>query len=548
MSDRRQAPGPTPSISVVMPAYRPRRRYLRAAIESVRRQRYPSWELCVVDDGSGDSRIGRLLHEYASTDHRIRVQVVERNEGISAASNRGVQMSRGEFVAFLDHDDEVTPDALAEVAKAIGSEHAPDVVYSDQDKLTARGARVAPFLKPDWSPVYALGAMYVGHLLAVRRSLVEDVGGFDPRFDGIQDFELMLRVSERTERIRHLPRILYHWRAIPGSIAAGEGEKPGVPELQARAVSAHLRRRGVAAGAVPHPEIPHRARLAPLSGDERPVVSVVIPRVGERRDLDRCLDSVKRLDYPRLEMVVEEPEAGASVSATLNRGATRASGDHLVFLRPDVEIVGTGWVDELLLHAGLPGVGIVGPLSVYPDGRVRDAGLALRRWGGNPAPGDGRSGRRPAATRASAWWHGAAPAEPIMRGAAGDGDGYYGSLSCAREVGAVSAACMAVSRAALQRAGGFDEAYRATYHDVDLCLRARALGFEVVYTPRPRVVAHDPPPSAAPEDVVDRALLLDTWFDALDRGDPYLNPGLSTAMAPASEPRPGVVRRIANRL
>jgi len=547
MSDPMQTPARPPLISVVIPTYRPSRRHLRAAIESVRRQGFTGWELCVVDDGSGDARLERLLREYESADVRIRVEMVAHNEGISAASNRAVAMSRGEFVAFVDHDDAITPDALAEIATALESEPAPDVVYSDQDKLTARGARVAPFLKPDWSPVYALGAMYVGHLLAVRRSLVDEAGGFDPGFDGIQDFELMLRVSERTDRIRHVPRVLYHWRAVPGSIAAGVDEKPGVPELQARAVSEHLRRRGATARAVPHPEIPHRARLVPEPRDGRPTVSAIVPRTGEQRDLERCLDSVRSTDYPRLELVVAEPERGRGISAALNRGAARASGQYLVFLRPHVEIVERRWVDELLVHAGLPGVGIVGPLSLHPDGRVRDAGLALRRWQPDARGPDGRPGRRPAVTRASAWWHGAAPAVPIMSGAAGDGDGYYGSLSCAREVGAVSAGCMAVSREAFQDAGGFDEEYRVSYYDVDLCLRVRGLGLGVVYTPRPRVVVHDPPPPAAPEDMVDRALLVDTWFDVLDRGDPYLNPGLSPAMAPASEPRPGVLRRIASR-
>ena len=537
-----------PFISVVIPTYRPRRRYLREAIESVRRQRYRNWELCIVDDGSCDPRVARMLREHAARDGRIRVEVLERNRGISEASNRALAMCKGEFVAFLDHDDAISPHALLEVARAIRSEPAPDVVYSDQDKLTARGSRLAPFLKPDWSPVYALGAMYVGHLLAVRASLVDEVGGFDPGFDGIQDFELLLRVSERTDRIRHLPRVLYHWRAIPGSIAAGVEEKSGVAELQARAVSEHLRRRGVAARALPHPVIPHRARLVGEPSGRRPAVSVIVPRAGEQRDLDRCLDSVRRTEYPDLELIVEEPEPGRGIPATLNRGAARATGDHLVFLAPQVEIVDPGWIDEILLHAGLPGVGIVGPLFLYPDGRVRDAGLALRRWQPNGSPRDGRPGRSPAATRTSAWWHGASPAEPIMRGALADADGYYGSLSCAREAGAVSGDCMAVSRGAFEGAGRFGEQYRARYHDVDLCLRVRELGLEVVWTPRPRVVVHDPPPASLPDDVVDRALLVDTWYDALDRGDRYLNPGLSLAMTPESEPRPGLLDRIASRL
>ena len=529
-----EAPGHSLLISVAMPTFDPGERHLRGAIESVRAQRYPRWELCVADDGSRDPRVGQVLSEYASRDSRITVQSAQRNSGISAASNRAVAMCRGEYVAFLDHDDAITGDALSEVARAIDADPSVDVVYTDQDKLTRRGARVAPFLKPDWSPVYALGAMYVGHLLVVRRSLLAEVGGFDSSFDGIQDFELMLRISERTERIRHLPRVLYHWRAIPGSIAAGVDEKPGIPELQARAVSEHLHRRGVAACATPHPQIPHRARLVPEPRADHPSVSVIVPRVGEQRHLDRCLDSLGRTAYPGLDVVVADPAGARRPSTILNGGVARASGEHLVFLAPHAEIVEEDWIEALLAHGGIPGVGVVGALSVYPDGRVREAGLALRRWSANGA------------ARTSAWWHGGSPAEPIMRGAAGDGDGYYGSLSCAREVGAVSDSCMLVAREAFDRVGGFAEEYRAHYHDVDLCLRIRRhLGLEVVYTPRPRVRSHEPPSLARRDDVIDRALVVDRWFDELDDGDPYLNRHLTVDMTPVTPDR-GLLRRIAS--
>jgi GT2 family glycosyltransferase len=547
MGSRPQTPERAPLISVVLPTYRPRRRYLRQAIASVRAQRHPGWELCVVDDGSGDRRLARVLRRLAAADPRIRVEIRGRNEGISAASNRGVAMSRGEFVAFLDHDDTFAPDALGEVAAAIDADPAADVVYSDQDKLTPRGARVAPFLKPDWSPVYVLGAMYVGHLLVVRRSLVDEVGGFDPAFDGIQDFELLLRVSELTDRIRHVARILYHWRAIPGSIAAGADEKSGVPELQARAVSEHLRRRGVTARAVPNPRIAHRARLVPEASAERTAVTVIVAGVGEPCDVDRCVAAARRTRHPGLEVIVAEPR-GPGVAAALNRSAAAASGDQLVFVAPEVELADPGSIAELLVHAGLPGVGIVGPVLLHPDGRVREAGLALRRWQPRADGAGRRPRRRPAATRGSAWWHGSAPAVPLMPGLGAEQDGYYGSLSCAREVGAVSATCMMVSRAAFEHAGGFDERYHARYHDVDLCLRVRRAGLAVVCAPRPRVVVHDRRPASPPEDMVDRALLVDRWYDDLDRGDPYLNSGLSAGMIPAAGPRPTLLRRVASRI
>jgi GT2 family glycosyltransferase len=528
MADGNGAPGQTPLVSVAMPTYDPAEADLGEAIESVLDQRHRSWELCIVDDASSRPGVREVLREYAARDERVKVELLDVNSGISAASNRALAMCGGEYVAFLDHDDVLTPDALLEVARAIEADPSLDVVYSDQDKLDAAGARRAPFLKPDWSPVYALGAMYIGHLLVVRRSLLDASGGFDTSFDGIQDFELMLRVTERTQRVHHLQRILYHWRAIPGSIAAGVDEKSGVPELQARAVSDHLRRRGVAARAVPHPRIPHRARLLAGPGAERPSVSVIVHGHGP---VDPERFGALSGDYPSLETVVAEPSRARGAAAILNRAADRATGERLLFLSGDVEIGEEGFLDALLTCARIPSVGIVAPVSVYPDGRVEHAGLALRR-----AAREGRHDRL-------AWWHGGSPVEPVLRGAPADSDGYYGSLSCAREVAAVPASCMLIGRELFERAGGFDERYRARYHDVDLCLRVRETGLSVVCTPRPRTVCRRASAQGERDDMVDRALLVDSWFERLDRGDPYLAYGLPAAMTP-SEPRRGGLARL----
>lgn len=502
-----------PLISLVMPTYNTEPRWLREAIDSVLRQDYPDWELCIVDDGSTSRAVRRTLGRYS--DPRIRVVFSQWNSGISAASNRGLELCEGEYVGFIDHDDKLTPDALLRVAQALDANPELDVVYSDSDKLTADGHRADPFLKPDWSPVYALGAMYIGHLLIVRRSLAREVGGFDSDFDKIQDFEFMLRVSERTDRIHHIPRILYHWRAIPGSIAAGAEEKSGVPDLQARAVSAHLERAGVAAAAVPHEAIPHRAKLIAANGGPRGKVSIVAPR---REGTGRLLESLLgRTTYPELEVIVvegawsdgealpagrvttvEDVATTFSTARANNLGAREAAGDHIVFLREFVEIAEGDWIEQLLLHAGLPMVAAVGPLLIHPDGAVAAAGTAI--------------GLR-------------APTEPVLAGIPADADGYYGSLPCAREVAALSGACLLVERAALERAGGFNEHYSLEYEDFDLCLRLRAAGRSVVYTPRPRIVSHLT--SAARRratDVVDRALFVDNWYDELLAGDPFYNP------------------------
>lgn len=491
-----------PLISLVMPTFRTELRYLREAIESVRAQHYEKWELIVVDDGSGDPALSAAVEAYAAAEERIRFKPLAENAGISAATNAGLELCRGEFVGFLDHDDVLTADALLRVAQALAADPELDVVYSDQDKLDLHGHRADPFLKPAWSPVYALGAMYIGHLLVVRRSVAEAAGGFDSAFDKIQDFEFMLRVSERTGRIAHIPRVLYHWRAIPGSIAAGAEEKSGVPELQARAVSGHLERIGSPARAVPHPTIPHRAVLAPRNGGAPERVALVVAALGGRSP-QRLLDSISAVtEHPSFEVVIEE---GTSRSAAGNAGAGRAEGELLIFLDAECEVVDPDWIDQLALHLRLPGVGAAGPMLVRPDGRVDQAGLAI--------------GLRE-------------PAMPIMHGFEADGDGYYGSLPCAREVSALSALCLAVRRDAFERAGGFDENYRSEYEGPDLCRRLARAGLASVFAPRPRVLTRQTEATRrAATDVVDRALFVDCWYDELVRGDPYFNPGFSARAA-----------------
>jgi GT2 family glycosyltransferase len=510
--------GTRPLISLVMPAYKTDQRYLREAVDSVIAQVYPEWELVVVDDGSEDEVLKRTLEAYAAAEPRVRFEPLAANAGIAAASNTGLALCRGEYVAFLDHDDVLTPDALLRVVQALAADPELDVVYSDSDKLNGRGVRADPFLKPDWSPVYALGAMYIGHLLVLRRSLAEEAGGFDPAFDKIQDFEFMLRVSERTDRIGHIPQILYHWRAIPGSIAAGAEEKSGVPELQARAVSAHLERRGVDLVAEAHPTIPHRAVLAKRNGSPGARVSVVIAaREGGaplRRLLGSMLDGPARppaetivvagpgADPGRGDVtVIEAPPEPFNRAAHNNTGARAASGSHLVFLAEECEIVDPDWLGRLLLPIAIPGVGAAGPLLLRPDGRVEQAGLAIGLDG---------------------------VASPMSAGADGEGDGYYGSLPCAHEVSALSAECMLVGREDFEAVGGFNELYSIQFEDFDLCRRLAGRGLASVYAARPRVLSHRTPAvRRAQTDIVDRALFVDCWYDELLRGDPYFNPAFS---------------------
>jgi GT2 family glycosyltransferase len=456
-----------PLISVVMPTHDTDPRLLREAIASVRAQSYPDWELVVVDDGSVRPDTRRAITRAVSRDSRITARMLDRNAGISAATNAGLELCRGRFVAFLDHDDTLAPDALLRAAQAF-AEHDADVVYTDQDKLAPDGRRTDPFLKPDWSPVYALGAMYVGHLLVARRELISAVGGLDSAFDTVQDFELLLRLSEHTERIHHIPEVLYHWRAVPGSIALGEDEKEGVSELQARAVNAHLARRGVAAVAEPHPAIPHRLRLRPRPRRANPTVDIV---VADRRNPGR----------------------------QANLAAGRGDGEFIAVLGEQTEMAEPDWIEQLLLYAEMPGVGAVGPTLVRPDGRVAASGFAIGL---------------------------ADPVTPVMRGFEAEADGYYGALSCAREVSAVGVGCILLRRSLFDRVGGFEEAYSRQFQDHDLCMKLRRSGESVICAPSSRTIDHTTEARRRSDfDVLDRALFVDRWYEELAAGDPHYGRG-----------------------
>ncbi len=380
-----------------------------------------------------------------------------------------------------------------------------------------------PFYKPDWSPELFRQVMYVGHLLCVRRSLALEVKGMDRRFDGVQDYDFMLRVSERTDRIRHIPKVLYHWRRVPGSIALGVDQKQGTGDLQAAAVNAHLNRCRAAARAERHPTLAHRTVIRPLARRERPRVSILIPTRDQAKSLDDCLRSIfEKTTYPNFEVLLidngtSDPAAlrvflqypvtvlpfpgHFNYSRANNLGVAHASGEYLVLLNNDTEVITPDWLDELLYYVTMPDVGAVSPLLLYPNRSVQHAGVVLGMRG---------------------------TADHIMRGFPADSDGYFGSLSCAHEVSAVTAACMALRRETYVLLGGLREEFRTIYQDVDFCLRLRARGMRILYTPRASLYHHESGSRGNQYDALDRALLLDFWGKVIADGDPYFNSNLDT--------------------
>ena len=516
-----------PTISVVMPAYKTPLPLLERAVLSVTYQEYGRWELCIADDGSNDAAIQEWLENRARDERRIQLTINKNNRGISAATNDAISRCTGEFVALLDHDDELTPDALGEIAAFLTEHPETDVVYSDQDKMDETGRCYEPFNKPAWSPVFFLGVMYVGHLLVIRRTILERAGGCDARFDKVQDYELMLRVSEMTDHIRHIQKILYHWRAVAGSVAASTSAKTNIEELQVSAVAAHLKRLGVAARVRSNPRHPHRVLLEPATAQTQPRVSIIIPSAADSPLLADCLTSIVEkttyLDYEILLLVrkqssrtevqnrnlamaralarvrVVEYDFPFNYSRVNNHAASLAEGTLLVFLNDDTQVITPNWLEIMLTHLSLPGVGAVGPKLLFPDGTVQHAGVVLGFRG---------------------------TADHVMRGYPGDADGYFGSLSASREVSAVTAACLMTRADTYRFVGGMTECFASIYQDVDLCLKIRQSGLFLVYVANAELVHHESTTRGSDYNRTDREILIDRWREQLGM-DPYYNPQFS---------------------
>jgi len=498
---------PGPQICVIVPTYNTPKKYLRLALESVRKQRYPNWRLCVYDDGSTNPETIAALKEYVDLDPRISIQFGTSNRGIARASNAALAMAHGEYVAMLDHDDELTPDALQEVAGLLIGDWTIDAVYTDQRYIGADGELQEPFYKTDWSPEFFRGVMFVGHLLVVRLELARKLGGFNPGFDRVQDFEFMLRLSEATKRIRHLPKVLYYWRRIPGSVAFGGDEKGKIEEIQAAAVNGQLSRLGIPAVAAPHPHLAHRLVIGPLKKKSFPTINVIVSDTASGRWPGACLRSVvERSTYPNLTFTVS-----SSMSLTEGLGDSRIrvcsddgrcnvpSGyDYTVWIDADLEVMTADWIEHLLFYCEQAEIACAAPLITQSDGAVWNAGLVL---------GMDRAVGYP------------------MRGLHQDSDGYAGSLSCAREVSAVSGECMMISSASLSEVGGLVKFYETQlFQGADFALRAFTMKRRNIVTPRARLRKTGRIEQAPAGWNLDLALFCDRWNPLAKGGDPYYNP------------------------
>lgn len=506
---------PQPRISIVTPTYNTRVNWFAEAAISVLEQSFGEWEWCIVDDCSNDCNFHDLFRVLEKVP-QIKIRRLHEPHGISRATNEALKMAEGEFVCFLDHDDLLARSALEECWAALANNL--DAVYTDSDKVDEYGLRSEPFHKPDWSPEYFRSVMYIGHLLCVRLETALAVGAFKLEFDGVQDFEFMLRFSESTNRIGHIDKILYHWRAVPGSVAANSWAKPNIEPLQQKAVQSQLDRLGLPATAQRGP-FPQRVRVIPNPRTHHPKVSIIIPTKDAPDVLENCLTSIfEKSSYPVLEVLCidnnsQHPRAISlmknafpvkripyhdcfNFSRVSNLGVQHADGTMLVFLNNDIEVITPDWIEQMLYYAEQADVGAVGGLLTYPDSLVQHAGVVLGCRG---------------------------TADHVLRRVPSDVDGYAGSLSCAREVSAVTAACLMVRRHLFEEAGGFNEHFFTAYQDVDLCLQLRNMGKRNIYTPNAVLIHHESYSRGKYYDFIDRNLLLDRWEEVIQRGDPYYN-------------------------
>lgn len=522
-----------PKFSVVVPLYHTPAKFLKDLVRSMMYQSYANWELCLVNASPEDKHLTSLLENWAMRDKRIRVIRLEKNLGIAQNTNAGIASSTGEFIAFLDHDDFLEPDALFCYVDALNKDKTIDVFYSDEDKTDEYAAHYFyPHFKSDFNIDLLHANNYMCHFLAVRKSLVDTVGGLNEKFDGAQDYDFVLRLTEHTKKIYHCPRILYHWRCSNQSTAASQGNKMYAIHAGKAALNAHYKRLGWNAcaqeGAV------DGWYQTKFTLKEEPLVSILIPNKDHTDDLDVCLNSFfERADYQNYEFIIIENnsvlpetfayyekiekehdnvkvvywEAGFNYSAINNFGFKFAKGDYIMLLNNDVELITPDIFQSMLGFCMRPEVGIVGAKLLYNDHTVQHAGVLVGAGG---------------------------LADHVFKGIHEDDPGYMGRAISSQDVSAVTAACLLVKRSVYEEVGGLEDEFQVAFNDVDFCLKVRKAGYLIVYDADVKLF-HYESKSRGMEDTTERfirfgneMMLLNSKWDILSTFvDPYYNPNLS---------------------
>lgn len=520
-------------FSILVPLYNTKEEFLTAMIQSVQGQTYSKWELCLADGSDSEhTNVGDICKRYAAKDRRICYKKLDENKGISGNTNACIDMATGDFIALFDHDDLLHPSALYEMMTVICEQDA-DFVYTDETTFhNDPQDAYMPHYKPDYAPDTLRANNYICHFTAFDKSLLDKVGGFRKECEGSQDFDMVLRLTEQAKKIVHIPKILYYWRAHAGSVAETVGAKPYVIEAAHRAVEDHLKRVGLE-GTVLDTSVPSMYRLHYEIKDD-PLVSIIIPNYEHKSELKICLESLYgKSTYRNFEVIVVENNSKSeeifkyyeeiqkrwknlkvvtwdkhfNYSAINNFGAKFASGEHLLLLNNDTEVIAPDWIQEMLMYSQRNDVGAVGAKLYYPDDTIQHAGLGIGLL-----------------TLAGHYHRNFRRTHP----------GYMGRLAYAQNLSGVTAACMMIRKSVWDEVGGLDETFEVAFNDVDLCMRIRKANYLIVWTPFAELYHYESKSRGSDDAPEKRARFVGEverfqkrWKKELEEGDPYYNPNLT---------------------
>lgn len=523
-----------PTISLIVPVFQTPRQFLVDMIESVIDQTYGQWELCLAVGGSTEQHVREVLEAYAAKEPRIKVKFLGENKGIAGNSNEALSLASGDYIGLLDHDDLLSPFALFDVVKTINDHPEAEFIYSDQDNISEDGAkRTNPFFKPEFSPYYLLSSNYISHLCVFKKNVIGKIGGFRLGFDGSQDYDLILRATEETNEIVHIPKILYHWRISTTSAAGSHRAKPYAYEAAKKVISEALKRRGMVGGVAMIPNIYGLYRIILRPREERKV-SIIIPSKDSYSLISRCIESIlARTTYQNYEIVVVDnasSEPGVldyyqrlssahqmikivcydepfNFQRAINLGVRASEGDFLILLNNDTAIITEDWIEQMLAWCSQDDVGAVGCKLLYEDNTIQHAGLLVGVKG-----------------YVSISHHNLPKDEA----------GYGGAIQAVKEYSAAAAACLMTKRTCFEMVGGFDEQFQIAHGDIDFCLKLRRKGFYILYIPTVEIYHYESKTRGyedTPEKIArfrqENSLLMSRWKDILVNGDPYYSPNLN---------------------
>ena len=537
-----------PLISIILPTYNTKPEHLEACIKSVVEQTYDNWELCIADDASADPMVRDIIIDSAKKDNRIKHVFRKENGHICRASNSALDLATGKFIALLDHDDLLWPNALFEVVKTINKNTSAKFIYSDEDKVDEEGKKHSePFFKPSWSFEFLRSINYITHFAVLERQLVTEVGGFRPGYEGAQDWDLFLRVSRKADHIHHIPKILYSWRRTEASTASQPSAKDYAYVNQKKALEDDVKARGMKANI--DWQIPFSMWRIDYQLKVHPLISIIIPTKDQYEVLSRCLSSIKqKTTYHNYEVVIVDTgstddkvwrlydeyekiiklkvfkwdEKPFNFSSACNFGAKKAKGDYLVFLNNDTEVISHRWLVRMLGYATQPNIGAVGCKLYYPDGKLQHGGIILGVGGQKGTPG--------IAGHFFPEFKENPPQDP--------GQLLYDGGT--RNFAAVTAACLMVSKEKFNDVKGFDIKFRIAFNDVDFCLKLLKAGYRNVYLPHVELFHHESisigQPGSKQRDLVvfadEISLMVKKWGDLITH-DPYYHPEFRRDIASA---------------